>query len=336
MTDYPLYKDFYTIDIEKIKRLSQNIKNKIIYFKPENIKQRIDKTNIDFKNPYGDFKNFRFVLLEDNYDDNKELNDLTDYFTLEERIKSNFINFVSPLSYYETHKKEIYEYLKKKGIDKLKTLEDYRTFDRYMFDNIKFTNNFRISIIIKVLDIFKPKRWLDISAGWGDRLIAAILSPHVKGYHSTDPNLNLHKHYDKIIKTFNVSKKYYNIKKIGFENLKLRKNYYDLVFSSHTFFDMENYSNNKDDSLIKYPTDEKWYNEFLLKSINKSIEALKHGKYFILNISFYKKNKNLSRERLIQDINKKDYILFCGSFYYYNKENLKPREFLIMKKKINF
>lgn len=330
--DYPLYKYYYKPDIDKIYKLSKFYKNKFVFNKPDEIKYKINKTCINVFKPYGNFKNYSFVLIEDNYEDNKELNYLTDYFTLEERVKANFINNPSPIDYYNKHKKDIEEYLKSKGIHEIKTLDDYYTFDKYMFDNVRFTNNFRISIILRVLDIFKPKKWLDISAGWGDRLISAILYPTVKCYNSTDPNLSLHKHYLDIIKFFNVSKKHYQIKKKGFEDLRLKNNYYDLVFSSPPFFDMETYSNNKNDSLIKYPSELKWYNDFLIVSLLKSFKALKNNHFLVLNISFYKKSKYLSKDKLINDITKYNHIIHCGSIYYYNKENWKPREFIIFKK----
>ena len=201
---YPLYKYYYKPNIEKIYELSKNIKNKFVFNKPTEIKQMINKTNINVFNPYSEQRKYNYVLLEDNYEDNIELNYLTDYFTLEERIKANFINYESPKKYFDKHKEEIEKYLISegiKGIKNIKTLDEYFTFDKYMFNHTRFTNNFRISIILKILEIFKPKKWLDISAGWGDRLIAAILSPYVKCYNSTDPNLSLHKHY----KTFHAS-----------------------------------------------------------------------------------------------------------------------------------
>lgn len=330
--DYPLYKYYYKPDVNKIYKLSKFYKNKFVFNKPDEIKYKINKTCINVFKPYGNFKNYSFVLIEDNYEDNKELNYLTDYFTLEERVKANFINNPSPIDYYNKHKKDIEEYLKSKDIHEIKTLDDYYTFDKYMFDNVRFTNNFRISIILRVLDIFKPKKWLDISAGWGDRLISAILYPTVKCYNSTDPNLSLHKHYLDIIKFFNVSKKHYQIKKKGFEDLRLKDDYYDLVFSSPPFFDMETYSNNKNDSLIKYPSELKWYNDFLIVSLLKSFKALKNNHFLVLNISFYKKSKYLSKDKLISDITKYNYVIHCGSIYYYNKENWKPREFIIFKK----
>ena len=77
---YPLYKYYYKPNVEKIYELSKNIKNKFVFNKPTEIKQMINKTNINVFNPYSEQRKYNYVLLEDNYEDNIELNYLTDYF----------------------------------------------------------------------------------------------------------------------------------------------------------------------------------------------------------------------------------------------------------------
>ena len=78
--------------MSKFKGEAPKFKNKFVFNKPTEIKQMINKTNINVFNPYSEQRKYNYVLLEDNYEDNIELNYLTDYFTLEERIKANFIN----------------------------------------------------------------------------------------------------------------------------------------------------------------------------------------------------------------------------------------------------
>lgn len=331
--DYPLYKDHYNLDIKRIYKLSENLNNRFIFQKPREIKSRIYKTNLNIFKPEILNVSYGFLLLEDNPEDNEELNYLTDYFTLPERINANFINNPTPCQYYRKNKETIYKDLKWKSEKDIKTISDYFKFDKYMFDHVKFANNFRISIILKVLEIFKPRKWLDISAGWGDRLLSAILSPYVHYYHSTDPNLELHKHYKEILKRFNVSEKHYNIKKIGFENLKIKDEYYDLIFSSPPFFKTEVYSNNPDDSLVKFSTDRDWYINFFIVSVLKALRGLKIGHYFVLNIKFYgKEGEYLTNKRLMTDLNNIPNLQNCGSFYYYHVHNFKPRELMVFKK----
>lgn len=335
---YPLYKNYYTFDLNRVLWLSKHIKSKFIFYKPDEIKSKIYKSCLNLRD-INKYKSWGFVLLEDNPEDNKELNYLTDYFTLEERIKASFINYDSPLEYFEKNKEEIIKEINKdnnlslKSVNDITTLKEWFLFDKYMFDHVRFTNNFRISVILKILDIFKPTKWLDISSGWGDRLISAILSPTIQKYYSTDPNLDLHKHYREIIKKFNVSKDDYKIKKSGFEKIKIKDYDYDFIFSSPPFFKTEKYSDYPDDSLVNYNTEKDWYENFLLFSIVKALKHLKVNCFFLLNMKFFsKKDSYLSNKRLIDDLNKIECLKNCGSIYYYNHHNYKPREIFIFKK----
>lgn len=329
---YPLYNNYYKFNLDRIFWLSKHIKSKFIFYKPQEIKNKIFKSCINIFNP-DKFKNYGYILLEDNPEDNKELNYLTDYFTLEERIKASFINNKSPIEYFKENKKEIIKNLNLKSINEIVNIDDWFKFDKYMFDHVRFTNNFRISVILKILDVFKPTKWLDISSGWGDRLISAILSPTIKKYYSTDPNLDLHKHYDDIREKFNVSKKDYKIKKTGFEKLKIKNYDYDFIFSSPPFFKTEKYSDYPDDSLINFDSEKDWYENFLLFSIVKALKHLKTNCYFILNMKFHSnKNSYLSNQKLITDLNKIENLKNCGSIYYFNHHNYKPRELFVFKK----
>lgn len=329
---YPLYNNYYKFNLSRIIWLSKHIKSKFIFYKPQEIKNKIFKSCINIFNP-DKFKNYGYILLEDNPEDNKELNYLTDYFTLEERIKASFINNKSPIEYFKENKKEIIKNLNLKSINEIVNIDDWFKFDKYMFDHVRFTNNFRISVILKILDVFKPTKWLDISSGWGDRLISAILSPTIKKYYSTDPNLDLHKHYDDIREKFNVSKKDYKIKKIGFEKLKIKDYDFDFIFSSPPFFKTEKYSDYPDDSLVNFDSEKDWYENFLLFSIIKALKHLKVNCYFILNMKFHSnKDSYLSNQRLITDLNKIENLKNCGSIYYFNHHNYKPRELFVFKK----
>ena len=74
---YPLYNNYYKFNLSRIIWLSKHIKSKFIFYKPQEIKNKIFKSCINIFNP-DKFKNYGYILLEDNPEDNKELNYLTD------------------------------------------------------------------------------------------------------------------------------------------------------------------------------------------------------------------------------------------------------------------
>jgi len=318
--NYPLYKNFYKLNINNIQQIANKLieKNniKLIESKPSYFKYNLPKIKYNGKLIY--------IIIEDKWNDNIELNSLTDYFTQKERIKCNFKNNISPFNFYKENKQDLSKYYPT-------NLIEYNKFIDIMFNNCKFCNNFRISVCLTVLNMFKPTKWLDISAGWGDRLLSAILysnyNKNFKKYIAADPNPNLQKHYNKIIKTFNKSKDNFKVIQDGFEYININETF-DLVFTSPPFFDTEIYSNDKHDSLTRLNNIKDWYNNFLLVSIKKSINYLLNGGYMILYIELYDKVYNI--KRLINDISK--YLEYIGVFYYIDNKQSKPRAFYVWKK----
>lgn len=312
--EYPLYNKFYKLDLKKIKTLKNNVNNKIIIsdnkpFKNYNL----------YKFTYNNL--YKYFIIDDKWNDNKELNLLTDYFTEKQRINCNFVNNISPLNYFVNNYENIV-----KNVD----LSNFEQFNNYIVSKTKFCNNFRISVALTILNYFKPKKWLDISAGWGDRLIAAILY-NVDEYFSVDPNTLLFNQYDNIIKTLS-KKKYYNkfiLHNTGFESVDIPHNNYDFVFSSPPFFDTEIYSKDKEDSLINYPNIEDWYKKFLIFSIQKALDHLCVNGILILYISLPKNYITY----LIKDVNKMN-TQFLKNFYYIDSTNtnMKIRNFYVWKK----
>ena len=72
-----------------------------------------------------------------------------------------------------------------------------------MFNNSGMCNNFQVSIIMNIFNRFKPKRILDSSAGWGDRLIAACSVN--KKYTGVDPSICMKNNYKDIIQSSNIN-----------------------------------------------------------------------------------------------------------------------------------
>ena len=213
---YPYYNIYYKFNKKHILQIVKNFKP--VIYNPatiSNIPQNMRKHSFD---KYIDSNNNdSYFIIKDDWKKNEELNNTTDYFSESVRVKCSFGDSLCPLDYWNNNRTEILE----NTIKKYKDLNIYNIRE-YLFEKTRFCNNFRISVGITVLNHFKPKKWLDISSGWGDRLLTALLYK-VERYVSTDPNKDLHPCYNKIIQTF-MSKSQRNkitIHEQGFEDIDL-------------------------------------------------------------------------------------------------------------------
>lgn len=127
------------------------------------------------------------------------------------------------------------------------------------------------------------KKWLDISAGWGDRLITAMsLDMEYLGF---DPNTNLIEGHSKMIEMFG-NKDMHRVIYEPFENAILPQNYYDVVLSSPPFFSVEEYAPDQEgQSIVSYPDFNTWMVKFLFVALEKAWNALTEGGYLILHLS---------------------------------------------------
>lgn len=133
---------------------------------------------------------------------------------------------------------------------------------------------------LSILNQLEGKEWLDISAGWGDRLIAAMsLNMRYTGY---DPNTNLKWGHDQLIRLFGNPDMHQIIYE-PFEEAVLSGTY-DVVMSSPPFFDKEVYSSSKTQSYSKYPNINDWLIFFLFKALINAWSVLKVGGYLILHL----------------------------------------------------
>ena len=253
MNNYPYYNLIYKLDKKNIKKIVKDFKPKIITSKFLDAQK--------YNNKY-------FIIL-DKWQDNYELNSLTDYFTEKIRVQCRFGKHLSPYEHYQKNKMK---YIKNNILDIREKL----------FKETRFCNNFRVSVVLAILKTFKVKKYLDISSGWGDRLLASLLYK-VELYCGVDPNKDLHKYYKEMIDTFATEKDNFILIEDGFETATLPKTKFDLVFSSPPFFDLEKYSNYDKDSLTKYKTEKNWCDNFLIKSIMKAYEYLEKDGHMILS-----------------------------------------------------
>jgi hypothetical protein len=156
-------------------------------------------------------------------------------------------------------------------------------------------NAFKATLAKSIYHFFHAKRILDFSAGWGDRLLAAI-AHGADRYLGYDPNKELQKGYQEIITLFSETKdQKYEIISEPFETATLPENEtFDLISTSPPYFDFEVYIPNKENpaenqSIVKYPKFNDWMIHFLLISFIKSWNVLEvHGNMVIHLSDVYK------------------------------------------------
>ena len=309
---YPYYNIYYKFDKKHILQIVKNFKP--VIYNPKNLSEIPQNMR---KHSFDKYESTYFIIKDD-WKKNEELNNTTDYFSESVRVNCSFGDSLSPLIYWENNKVEILE----NTIKKYKDLNIYNIRE-YLFEKTRFCNNFRISVGLTVLDHFKAKKWLDISSGWGDRLLCALLYK-VDRYVSTDPNKDLHQCYDKIIQTFvpKAQRGKITIHKEGFEDVDLKDEMFDIVFSSPPFFTLEKYSSYEDNSITHYKDEKTWCEKFFIKSLIKCYNHLEKDGHMILYMGG-------SKYVFDQMFKLNNVMAYKGVIYFYDN---KPRAMYVWKK----
>jgi hypothetical protein len=144
-------------------------------------------------------------------------------------------------------------------------------------------SQFKPLIAKSMYDTFGAKRVLDLSMGWGDRLVGFLASKS-QSYVGIDPSTKLHDPYRKIIDSVGSDKKVTTICSPA-EDFDFSSVNYDFVFTSPPYFDLERYSDEDTQSWKRYRDFDDWLNNFLLKTLTKCWESLSVDGRMIINIS---------------------------------------------------
>ena len=217
---------------------------------------------------------------------------ISDYFQEHVRIKSKRKDQeFSPFEYYHSTKPKLGKWMKVSEIERerealYKNYYECTSFKPSLMVGFgKFIAN-RLNIETSELKI------LDISSGWGDRLIGAIALK--AKYVGVDPNRELVKGYDEIISSFSTNKKNYKMICEDFREVDLKKTKFNLVFTSPPYFDLEEYSigtdeqDKKKQSTFRTKNSGEWLEKFLIPSLRKAWNCLEDGGYMIVNLNEYK------------------------------------------------
>ena len=231
--------------------------------------------------------NYKYSFLDKYIDLSNVGNKASDYFHQVERWKCDATGYPSPQKTWETERFRLTLF---KALFSLKVKEINPTVLRNLISLRKYiAAQFRPSVAKTIYDLYKPNTVLDFSMGWGDRLLAAHASRHVKKYVGIDPNINLFEGYGKQIRTYDCI--WGKIKEINpicgraeDENLRLSEQF-DMIFTSPPYFDKEKYDQSEQQSYKMYHGFDSWMKDFLFKSIELRSENLKSGGLLIINIS---------------------------------------------------
>ena len=258
------------------------------FMKKSEMKERFEKMKtLNFNQLNGNKK-----VIHIDYNVDKEYNRITDYFTNECRMTCVFKGKTSAFEYYQKNKGTILEN------SLIKNKFNYDKFEEYMFNNSGMCNNFQVSIIMNIFNRFKPKRILDSSAGWGDRLVASIAysqkNNSTVSYTGADPNKCLKPLYKKIIKDLATKEeqkeKLFRVINKPFEKVTKKDltGDYDLAFTSPPFWETEVYENNKNQSVFGFKTEKEWVEGFLNKLAQINIDNLVKGGHLVIYVPDYK------------------------------------------------
>ena len=249
-----------------------------------------------FKEPelfgIGDIKGLKMTpTLLTMKEDYSTIDVITNLFTEKQRIKAKVYkgksDAISPYEFWMTGKSKIIDHIQSQK----QPLNSY-TLREAIFELVPEATLFKTTVAKSIYDIFKPTHILDMSSGWGDRLIAAIAYGEASGvnvkYSGFDPNSSLKYEYMSIVNRLAPESKRGNFKvrTEPFEtaNLKDIKDV-DLFFSSPPYFDFEVYTNEETQSINNYKTYPDWVVKFLFKSIKNAFSVIVKDGYFVMHIT---------------------------------------------------
>ena len=279
--------DFYFNNLKNFKyTLNPEIVNRVdgIYFR-----SRISYT---FKEPqlFGMTKSMTPTLVTMKEDYNT-IDVITNLFTEEERMKAKVYKgkaeAISPFEFWMTQKSKIIDLI----YSEKQPLNSY-TLREALFKLAPEATLFKTTVAKSIYDIFKPKHILDMSAGWGDRLIAAIAYGESSGvnvrYSGFDPNSSLEPRYKNIVSKLarRINQSNFKVRTEPFETANLRDiRNVDLFFSSPPYFDFEIYTNEETQSINNYKTYNDWLVRFLFRSIKNAFSVIIKDGYFVMHIT---------------------------------------------------
>ena len=144
---------------------------------------------------------------------------------------------------------------------------------------------FKPSFALSVMRKLGAVRVLDFSAGWGDRLLAA-LAHGAQRYVGVDPNTALEPGHSAIVRKFGGSDAAAAVRMVyaPFEEADLHEELFDTVFTSPPYFDFEVYNHEPTQSCSRFPSLTQWLAGWLLPTLQKAWQHLRVGGHLAVHM----------------------------------------------------
>lgn len=226
-----------------------------------------------------------------------ELYKLTDYYSEEQRLSAHVKGHIRPIDALSDSSVVM------KILEKGEVLTPLEMRER-LAKNVREANQFKLTMAKAIYDVYgRGKVVMDMSMGWGDRLIAALSSPVAK-YIGFDPNTSLYPAYQSIIRDFNESTTV-DLHTLPFQDLGYRE--VDLAFTSPPYFDFEIYTDEKTQSSTSSSYKE-WIKTFYYPMMEVAWTSLKEGGRLILHLGNTRSTPTLVEDAI-------GYMKRYGSFH---------------------
>ena len=165
-----------------------------------------------------------------------------------------------------------------------------------LYQGSQGVSNFRPTAAKVIYEKFGGETIWDMSCGWGGRLLGFLASSNTKHYIGTEPSSKTYDGLMEMKKDFSYLGKQVDIYKLGSEEYKPKKESLDLCFTSPPYFDTEKYSEELTQSYKKFPSEDKWVDGFLRKTIDNCCYGLKKNGYMLINIANTPKYKFIEEQ----------------------------------------
>jgi hypothetical protein len=186
-----------------------------------------------------------------------------------------------------------YEWYKENAVQIVKQVMDKKldvvphNLREEIYQVLRECTQFKPTVARAVYQMFGGTKILDFSAGWGDRLIAALSLP-AELYVGVDPNKDLMQGHLEAITTLGSAptNKFYRLFYEPFQTVTLPEELsFNFIFTSPPFFDLEHYSDTTGQSVNDFPKYEAWMVQFLFVSLQKAWYKLELGGHCAIHLT---------------------------------------------------